>query len=866
MRLRYLFLCLLAFLTALSSVRAQQPYFIQISTNDGSGFSYVSKLVLATNDLMSASITNSGFDRVLSLRLHRGVGAGVTNGLATIASLTATNDLIRGDTAAAALTLSNYLQGAISDVASDTNTFSATGPGLTLHVSGLNIDYSFSTNGWQFGAAGAITNEMDPVFGAWLGSNAYLRTFYLNGVIVTNGGNYVNVGPTGATGPAGTNGVAGATGATGARGDTGATGATGATGPQGIQGLTGATGATGLTGATGPQGIQGITGPTGPTGPTGATGATGTSTNLLISLANTNLPLAVYGDPSGYFIGTNLTFGMIGGQVASNQIADTGVTPGTYGSTNGLQILIAASVIRSGQITSMNSIGFAGLGIYLTNSPFQVVSTSQNSTNANILTFVFDNSLKVNSADGTAINIGANGLLSTNYSGAWIVGSGGSTNITGGGTWTLSNGVWTFAPTVTASLTNGLQSAGSANTNNDALGAATAVSNLVVIAQANATTASNLAASAVQTNAATAALVVNNGGNLTNLNIVGGGGLTNVTVVQTNGAGVSMAAVVNNGMITFTASTNVPPSGNYSTFNPLLSLTAFNANIPLASTAGRSLDRLRITLNDTNSYCQWYVPIPQNFSNGQAQVAISLLDQSGVSQSSVIELSVAPAQNNTNDIIAGSRPSALLTNLTVVHNAVSSIQNIGITANWVPGQLFYIQTRLNSNLNSSAATTAELVSVNFQFIPLGLMTSNSFTLLAQSGVIPPSSTAVRSSDRLRLYLSDTNSDAQWQVSVPNDWVANRVPQVAITLINPSSLAATSTIELAVSRSLNSTGAPNFATATLTNINVVHSPTGALVNVNALSTWTPGSLYYIQLRLNSATPGELATVRFNYATQ
>jgi hypothetical protein len=46
--------------------------------------------------------------------------------------------------------------------------------------------------------------------------------------------------------------------------------------------------------------------------------------------------------------------------------------------------------------------------------------------------------------------------LSTNYNGAWLVGSGGSTNITGGGTWTLNAGTWTYAPT---GITTAVQSA-----------------------------------------------------------------------------------------------------------------------------------------------------------------------------------------------------------------------------------------------------------------------------------------------------------------------------------------------------------------------------------------------------------------------
>jgi hypothetical protein len=58
--------------------------------------------------------------------------------------------------------------------------------------------------------------------------------------------------------------------------------------------------------------------------------------------------------------------------------------------------------------------------------------------------------------------------LSTNYNGAWLVGSGGSTNITGGGTWTLNAGTWTYAPTFTGLniQTNGATAHGNASTLN----------------------------------------------------------------------------------------------------------------------------------------------------------------------------------------------------------------------------------------------------------------------------------------------------------------------------------------------------------------------------------------------------------------
>jgi hypothetical protein len=94
--------------------------------------------------------------------------------------------------------------------------------------------------------------------------------------------------------------------------------------------------------------------------------------------------------------------------------------------------------------------------------------------------------------------------LSTNYNGAWLVGSGGSTNITGGGTWTLNAGTWTYAPT---GITTAVQSAldGKLNTN----GVAQSSSNLVSGAQVGTLTITNLTTEGSQTMNGTANLAPN---------------------------------------------------------------------------------------------------------------------------------------------------------------------------------------------------------------------------------------------------------------------------------------------------------------------------------------------------------------------
>ena len=78
-----------------------------------------------------------------------------------------------------------------------------------------------------------------------------------------------------------------------------------------------------------------------------------------------------------------------------------------------------------------------------------------------------------------------NGVNLTNLN---LVGSGGSTNITGGGTWTLSSGVWTYAPT---GITTAVQSAldGKPNTNGVF---ALLFTNIVLAADATSVTITNL--------------------------------------------------------------------------------------------------------------------------------------------------------------------------------------------------------------------------------------------------------------------------------------------------------------------------------------------------------------------------------------
>jgi hypothetical protein len=108
----------------------------------------------------------------------------------------------------------------------------------------------------------------------------------------------------------------------------------------------------------------------------------------------------------------------------------------------------------------------------------QMVSVGANLTNAVIL--LANNSVRAGSVSTSWPWYGANvltngqtgvtlgGTLSGNGSGLTnlnLVGSGGSTNITGGGTWTLNAGTWTYAPTFTGLniQTNGATAHGNAS-------------------------------------------------------------------------------------------------------------------------------------------------------------------------------------------------------------------------------------------------------------------------------------------------------------------------------------------------------------------------------------------------------------------
>jgi hypothetical protein len=122
--------------------------------------------------------------------------------------------------------------------------------------------------------------------------------------------------------------------------------------------------------------------------------------------------------------------------------------------------------------------------------------------------------LNVGTLAAANINFGDNSLadmlasrLSTNYNGAWLVGSGGSTNITGGGTWTLSGGAYTFVPATDASrAATGTVFTVTGNGNSGSVTVGT-----------GGTIALGSDAGKVTTNAALDRLRLNDGGGLTNL-------------------------------------------------------------------------------------------------------------------------------------------------------------------------------------------------------------------------------------------------------------------------------------------------------------------------------------------------------------
>ena len=140
---------------------------------------------------------------------------------------------------------------------------------------------------------------------------------------------------------------------------------------------------------------------------------------------------------------------------------------------------------------------YARNGIRLLGGP--ITGNGSNMTNVNAATLggvALAGLVQTNSAlDALRLN---NGVNLTNLN---LVGSGGSTNITGGGTWTLSSGVWTYAPT---GITTAVQSAldGKLPTNGNAVG-------LVSGAQVGTMTITNLTTEGSQTLNGTANLAPN---------------------------------------------------------------------------------------------------------------------------------------------------------------------------------------------------------------------------------------------------------------------------------------------------------------------------------------------------------------------
>jgi hypothetical protein len=160
---------------------------------------------------------------------------------------------------------------------------------------------------------------------------------------------------------------------------------------------------------------------------------------------------------NGLWIGTNAQVTVN----ASNQLVSvvngvTNLLGGSAISTNDILAIGDARWLLLGGTASVSTVSLGGWPTQWAGG--SITSTVANATTATVWT-----------AEASK--------LSTNYNGAWLVGSGGSTNITGGGTWTLSSGVWTYAPT---GITTAVQSAldGKLNTNGVAQSSVTA-SNVV---------------------------------------------------------------------------------------------------------------------------------------------------------------------------------------------------------------------------------------------------------------------------------------------------------------------------------------------------------------------------------------------------
>ena len=194
------------------------------------------------------------------------------------------------------------------------------------------------------------------------------------------------------------------------------------------------------------------------------------------------------------------------------------------------------------------------------------------------------------------------------------------------------------------------------------------------------------------------------------------------------------------------------------------------------------------------------------------------------------------------------------------NNASLSVTNVSLAP-------YQLQSAANTNNAINSVTNGLYLASN----PLGFVTNGSPTnaynqLLAFSGLIDNTSTSVRSADRLRVVLADTNSTVRWQQPIALNF-SNSQTQASVWLINQSgSGTATSVVELACIATANNTNNQSFASALKVNLTIGHSSTGTLQNADILTNAVPGQLWDYRVRWISGATGELSSVILKLGVQ
>ena len=277
------------------------------------------------------------------------------------------------------------------------------------------------------------------------------------------------------------------------------------------------------------------------------------------------------------------------------------------------------------------------------------------------------------------------------------------------------------------------------------------------------------------------------------------------------------------------------PSGIVTPVNGTLNIETNGVSIGLANTLN-----FTGSLGASNNTVLGKVVIYSNGStsvitNGQSDVTLYSSNPSPSASELVTKSYVDALKANSNTVISVSINGA--TNS--VYAGLGGVINLGNIA-VVTGSISYAVNAGTTNLTIGMPAYSSRIGVN--------------------------STAVRSADRRRVVLVDTNSTVDSELPLPATFNNATQVQSSIWILNQSGLSSTSVIELAAIAASNTTNEPNWSAAALTNLTVIHGASGNYQNVNLLTNAVSGQLWDFRARLVSGATGELSNVSLKLGVQ